>query len=366
MRVIVGMSGGVDSSVAALLLKQQGFTVEGLFMKNWEEDDTDEHCTATQDIADAQAVCDSLEIPLYKVNFATEYWDNVFTYFLQEYQAGRTPNPDILCNTEIKFKAFLEYAKSLGADAIATGHYAIKEKTGDLFSLHKGVDNNKDQSYFLHALNQMQLKDALFPLGNLTKPKVREIAAQAGFINQSKKDSTGICFIGERRFKDFLAHYLPAKPGDIVTTEGKVIGQHHGLMFHTIGQREGLGIGGMKASSGEPWFVVSKNLQKNQLIVVQGTNSSALYQSYLLAFKPTWIAGSAPEFPFVCKAKIRYRQADQDCVISINPDSSLRVDFHTLQRAVTPGQSIVFYSGTECLGGAIICEAYGLLAQQGS
>lgn len=354
MRVIVGMSGGVDSSVAALLLQQQGYTVEGLFMKNWEEDDTEEFCTATQDIADAQAVCDTLGIPLHKVNFATEYWDNVFRYFLEEYQAGRTPNPDILCNSEIKFKAFLDYAKTLGADAIATGHYAKSEKSENSFNLHKGIDENKDQSYFLHALNQTQLKNAIFPLGNLTKPEVREIAAKAGFVNQSKKDSTGICFIGERRFKDFLAHYLPAKPGNIVTTNGKIIGQHQGLMFHTIGQREGLGIGGMKTSTGEPWFVVKKEMETNQLIVVQGTNAEELYKTHLLADKPTWISEIMPTYPFACKAKIRYRQIDQDCTVSLNSDNLLRIDFQLPQRAITPGQSIVFYEGTKCLGGAII------------
>jgi tRNA-specific 2-thiouridylase len=351
MRIIVGMSGGVDSSVTALLLRQQGFEVEGLFMKNWEEDDTEEYCSAAQDVADAQAVCDKLGIHLHRVNFASEYWDNVFSHFLEEYKAGRTPNPDILCNREIKFKAFLDYAKSLGADAIATGHYARKIVVDGQAQLHKAVDSNKDQSYFLHALTEHQLTHALFPLGELTKPEVRKIATEAGLVTHAKKDSTGICFIGERRFKDFLATYLPAQPGDIVTLEGKIIGQHDGLMYHTIGQRQGLKIGGTKNSSGEPWFVARKDLANNQLVVVQGIDSPELFQSQLRANKVHWI--NDVSLPITCTAKTRYRQADQECAV-IEENGGISVTFSAKQRAITPGQSVVFYNGSHCLGGGVI------------
>lgn len=358
IKIFVGMSGGVDSSVAALLLCQQGYEVEGVFMKNWEEDDTDNYCSAAKDVADAQTVCDKLGINLHRVNFASEYWDNVFSHFLSEYRLGRTPNPDILCNSEIKFKAFLDYAKQLGADKIATGHYAAQLLQSDQPQLHKAHDHNKDQSYFLHRLTQEQLQSSLFPLGALQKSEVREIARKAGFVTSEKKDSTGICFIGERRFKEFLSTYLPAHPGDIVTIDGNIIGRHDGLMYHTIGQRQGLQIGGVKESSGEPWYVAGKNIEKNQLIVVQGKNHPALFQQILKADSMHFINDIVNKNePLKCTAKIRYRQEDQPCEVQFLKDNTLSVTFTTPQRAVTPGQSIVFYQNTHCLGGAIICSA---------
>lgn len=351
-KVIVGMSGGVDSSVAAKLLLSQGYQVEGLFMKNWEEDDTDEYCSARQDVQDAQQVCDTLGIKLHTVNFAAEYWDNVFTHFLAEYKAGRTPNPDILCNREIKFKVFLQYAEHLGADYIATGHYAAKTPDN---GLAKAKDLNKDQSYFLYAITQKQLQKVLFPLACLSKPEVRELAAQAGFANQGKKDSTGICFIGERKFKDFLQTYLPATPGNIVSETGKIVGKHDGLMYYTIGQRQGLKIGGMADAANEPWFVIAKDLPNNQLVVAQGQNHSALYRDSLTAAQLTWVTKQPEVNIFSCKAKIRYRQDDQACKVSINPDNDLcTVEFEQPQRAVSPGQSVVFYQDDRCLGGGII------------
>jgi len=352
-RVIVGMSGGVDSSVAALLLLQQGYQVEGLFMKNWEEDDGTEYCTAKEDLADAQAVCDTLGIVLHTANFAAEYWDNVFEHFLQEYQAGRTPNPDILCNREIKFKAFLDYAKHLGADLIATGHYVRRVDHNGHSLLLKGLDNNKDQSYFLHAVGGNEIGQSLFPIGALEKPAVRALAEQHGLITASKKDSTGICFIGERRFTDFLKQYLPAQPGTIETTDGQVIGEHAGLMYHTIGQRQGLGIGGMKNASEDPWYVLAKDLKRNVLIVGQGNEHPWLFSRRLLTRQVNWINPVDTTTLDGLTAKVRYRQPDQACQIEQCEDGYW-VTFAQPQRAVTLGQSIVFYDGETCLGGGII------------
>jgi len=354
-QIIVGMSGGVDSSVTALLLHQQGQSISGVFMKNWEDKDPDGVCPAAIDAQDAMLVCDKIGIPMDAVNFASEYWDRVFQYFLDEYKSGRTPNPDILCNKEIKFKAFLDYAIQHGADKIATGHYArIAEKDGR-FKLLKGKDSNKDQSYFLYTLGQAQLSKALFPLGELPKSEVRKIAAEAGFENHAKKDSTGICFIGEREFKTFLNTYLPAQPGEIQTLEGRTIGQHDGLMFHTIGQRKGLKIGGLKEdSSGEPWYVVDKDLERNVLLVAQGTDHPALYKQALSAIDLHWVSRQAPASPYHCSAKVRYRQDDQPCTITTIENGIATVLFEQPQRAVTPGQSIVFYNQDECLGGGII------------
>ena len=347
--IIVGMSGGVDSSVAAYLLTQAGHRVEGVFMKNWEGDDTDTYCSAATEMADAQAVCDKLGIALRMVNFANEYWENVFAYFLQEYRAGRTPNPDILCNKEIKFKAFLEYAKQAGADYIATGHYVQKDAQNRLL---KGSDPAKDQSYFLYALDQTQIRDSLFPVGDLPKSEVRAIAEKIGLANHAKKDSTGICFIGERKFKTFLSEYLPATPGNIETITGEVIGRHDGLMFHTIGQRQGLQIGGQKGKSELPWYVASKNLARNVLTVVQGEHP-ALFKSVLTCSQLTW-THQPPALPLTLTAKTRYRQANQPCTLAMNNDGQHIVTFTDPQRAITPGQSIVFYEGDICLGGGII------------
>lgn len=353
-RVIVGMSGGVDSSVSALLLQQQGYQVEGLFMKNWEEDDGSEYCTAMADLADAQAVCDKLGITLHKANFAAEYWDNVFEHFLHEYRNGRTPNPDILCNKEIKFKAFLDYALTLGSDLIAMGHYCRRvDHEGHSF-LVKGVDNNKDQTYFLHAVNEAQIARTLFPVGDLEKSEVRRIAEEHALITYNKKDSTGICFIGERRFKDFLQQYLPAQPGAIETVEGEVIGEHAGLMYHTIGQRQGLGIGGLKDAGEAPWYVLDKDLKRNALIVGQGKEHPLLFSQSLTCSHIDWVSGKAPNMPCKLKAKVRYRQPDQDCFLTIESNGDYRVTFDQSQRAVTPGQSVVFYDDQTCLGGGVI------------
>ncbi|MFK7863992.1 MAG: tRNA 2-thiouridine(34) synthase MnmA [Pseudohongiellaceae bacterium] len=352
--VIVGMSGGVDSSVAAHLLIQQGFSVSGLFMKNWDEDDGTEYCTAKEDLADAQAVCDKLGIILHTANFAAEYWDNVFEHFLSEYKAGRTPNPDVLCNREIKFKAFLEYAITLGADFIATGHYVRKRVIQGQTQLLKGLDDNKDQSYFLCEVNDSCLAQSLFPVGDLPKPKVREIAAQLGLKTHNKKDSTGICFIGERKFKDFLEQYIPAQPGPIQTKDGEVIGEHAGLMYYTYGQRQGLGIGGKKNHGDAPWYVIEKNLNENILIVSQGNENEELFSSRLIASAPRWVNPQAPSIPLSCNAKVRYRQTDQACRVTLLEDQRIDVEFAQPQRAVTPGQYIVFYEGETCLGGAII------------
>ena len=349
--IIVGISGGVDSSVAALLLKQAGHKVTAVFMKNWEETAADGQCPAEQDIADASAVCEKLAIPLQLVNFADEYWQRVFSLFLDDLQQGYTPNPDILCNKEIKFKAFLDYAKQQGADYIATGHYVRSSGS----NLLKGIDAQKDQSYFLYALKAQQLAHSIFPVGHLEKSQVRKIAAEAGLVTQAKKDSTGICFIGERKFKQFLSDYLPAQPGNIETISGTIIGRHDGLMFYTIGQRQGLNIGGQSGMPEAAWYVVNKDLQRNVLLVVQGDHP-LLYRSELLATHITWIADQPPQLPLHCWAKTRYRQADQTCVVEAYEHDQLLVKFTTPQRAVTPGQSIVFYQDDLCLGGGIICQ----------
>ena len=357
-RVIVGMSGGVDSSVTALVLLEQGYEVSGLFMKNWDEDDGTEFCTAKQDLSDAQAVCDSLGIPLSTVNFAAEYWDHVFEVFLSEYSAGRTPNPDILCNKEIKFKAFLDYAQDLGGDLIATGHYSRVNQLGGRYRLLKGLDGNKDQSYFIYTLGQPQLSRTLFPIGGMEKHKVREIAAKAGFDNARKRDSTGICFIGERRFKEFLQRYLPARPGEIQTTEGKIVGSHEGLMYYTLGQRRGFGIGGVKGADQEAWYVLQKDLQRNVLIVGQGHDHPLLFTEALEAGTLDWCDNLPLVKPLRCTAKTRYRQPDQFCRVEPLDNDRCRVVFDEPQRAVTPGQSVVFYRGEECLGGGVIERAY--------
>ena len=354
-KVICGMSGGVDSSVSAFILQQQGYQVEGLFMKNWEEDDDTDYCTAAADLADAQAVCDKLGIKLHKINFAAEYWDNVFEHFLNEYKAGRTPNPDILCNKEIKFKAFLEYAaEDLGANYIATGHYVRRRGTDDNAQLLRGLDVNKDQSYFLYTLSSKQVGQSLFPVGDIEKPIVRAIAEDLGLVTAKKKDSTGICFIGERKFKDFLARYLPAQPGNIRTVEGDIIGRHDGLMYHTLGQRKGLGIGGVKGASEEAWYVVEKDLVNNELIVAQGHDHSALLSTGLIAQQLHWVDRQPIREPLRCTVKTRYRQTDVPCTIEPINDESIKVIFDEPQIAVTPGQSAVFYLDEVCFGGGII------------
>lgn len=351
MRIVVGMSGGVDSAVSALLLKQAGYDVLGVFMKNWEEKDEEGVCTSEGDWKDVQHVCELIDIPYYSVNFAREYWDRVFTLFLNEYKAGRTPNPDVLCNREIKFKAFLDFAMQLGAEKIATGHFVQTDEAGHLI---KGVDPNKEQSYFLYMLHQAQLKKAIFPVGGMTKAQVRQIALDAGLPVAKKKDSTGICFIGERQFKPFLKQYLPAQPGDMVTPEGEVVGRHDGLMYYTLGQRRGLGIGGH--GDGRSYFVVDKDLQNNRLIVAQGEDHPLLYSRGAVVEQLTWIDSPADAGKHY-GVKTRYRQPDQGAVIEKKDEKEAVVLFDEQQRAVTPGQSLVIYDGDQCLGGGIIREA---------
>ncbi len=346
-RVVVGLSGGVDSSVAALLLKRQGFDVIGLFMRNWEDD---AECPAKQDFLDVLAVADVIGIEVEAVNFAREYKERVFSYFLSEYQAGRTPNPDVLCNSEIKFKAFLDHAIGLGASKIATGHYARLTETNGEFALCKAQDLSKDQTYFLYRLNQAQLSKTLFPLSSLQKTEVREIARKAALPTHAKKDSTGICFIGERDFREFLSRYLPKQPGDMETPEGRLVGKHEGLMYYTLGQRQGLGIGG----PGEPWYVASKDMARNVLIVVQGHDHPLLLKNTLNAQDLNWIAGRAPDASRTYGAKTRYRQQDAACHITHLADDQLALEFDAAQWAVTPGQSVVMYDGETCLGGGII------------
>ncbi|SDX41833.1 tRNA 2-thiouridine(34) synthase MnmA [Paenibacillus sp. CF384] len=355
IRVVVGMSGGVDSSVTALLLKQQGYDVIGIFMKNW--DDTDEfgHCTAEEDAEDVRRVCDQIGIPYYTVNFEKAYFDKVFAYFLDEYRNGRTPNPDVMCNREIKFGDFLHKAMELGADYLATGHYARLERTADgEAKLLRGVDSNKDQTYFLHALRQDQLAKAMFPIGHLPKPEVRRIAEEFGLHTAKKKDSTGVCFIGERNFKEFLSGYLPAQPGPMIDIEsGETKGRHDGLMYYTLGQRQGLGIGG--SGNGEPWFVADKDLKENILYVVQGDQHASLYSTSLTATGINWIAPLKPEGPITVTAKFRYRQADQTVTLTLRQDGTTGdVVFEKPQKAITPGQAVVFYDGEVCLGGGTI------------
>ena len=356
-KVVLGMSGGVDSSVAAILLKEQGYDVIGVFMKNWEEKDDNGVCLSEEDYKDVIAVAEQLEIPYYSVNFVKEYWDKVFTYFLNEYKRGRTPNPDVMCNKEIKFRAFLDYAMKIGADYVATGHYARiihEEKDGNIKSVMlRGVDDNKDQTYFLCQLNQEQLEKVLFPLGNYTKPQIREIAEKYNLKTAKKKDSTGICFIGERNFNEFLSKYLPAKKGNIVNTEGKILGRHNGLMYYTIGQRKGIGIGNTKEGTGEPWFVVDKDLEKNELVVTQGDNS-VLYSTGLVATDFNFINKDEITFPLNCTVKYRYRQDDSKAVINKLNENEYEVIFDKPQKAVTLGQIVVAYNGEKCLGGGVI------------
>ncbi|TBR39573.1 MULTISPECIES: tRNA 2-thiouridine(34) synthase MnmA [Dyella] len=353
MKVMLGVSGGVDSSVAALLLQQAGHQVEGLFMQNWEEDDRNGPCTADADRKDAVAVCGRLGIPFHARNFASEYWDGVFEHFLAEYRAGRTPNPDVLCNREIKFKTFLDEARTLGAEKIATGHYARVDGVDGEYRLLRAVDASKDQTYFLHALGQEQLAFTLFPVGEIEKSQVRQIAQEAALPTHAKKDSTGICFIGERDFREFLGQYIPARPGEMRSPDGELIGHHQGAMYYTLGQRNGLGIGGRHGASGEAWYVVGKDVEANVLFVAQGGENEWLYSTRLRTEAPTWVAGRPPATSFRCTAKTRYRQQDQACTVTVYP-GLLEVHFDEPQRAVTPGQSVVFYDGEACLGGAVI------------
>ena len=355
LKVMLGISGGVDSSVAALLLTQQAHAVSGLFMQNWDEDDNGE-CHAEQDRKDALAVCGKLGIPFYARNFAKTYWSEVFAHFISEYKSGRTPNPDVLCNREIKFKTFLDEAQALGADKIATGHYAQVQERGGQFFLLRGFDQSKDQSYFLHQLGQKQLAATLFPIGHLPKTEVRELAKTAAFGTAEKKDSTGICFIGERDFREFLGQYIPAQSGEIRSIDGQKVGEHSGVFYYTLGQREGLHIGGIKGRAASPWFVVGKDIQQNILFVDQGIDSEWLHSSHLQSETVHWVSGQAPASEFRCTAKTRYRQHDVDCTVSVHSDNTLSVLFDQPQRAVTPGQSLVMYQNNICLGGAVIAQ----------
>ena len=356
-RIVVGMSGGVDSAVAALLLKREGYDVAGLFMKNWEDDDSDAYCSTREDLIDAAAAADVIGIDLEAVNFSAEYKDRVFNSFLAEYKAGRTPNPDVLCNAEIKFKAFLDHAMQLGADRIATGHYAQVREVDGLFQLLKAEDGTKDQSYFLYRLNQAQLRSTLFPLGAMYKRDVRALAAKLKLPNHDKKDSTGICFIGERPFREFLNRYLPTEPGDIISSDGNMIGRHVGLMYYTLGQRQGLGIGGRKEGDGEPWYVCGKDMESNRLTVVQGHDHPALLSDALVANDLNWISGALPHCNWVYGAKTRYRQKDAPCEVERVDADSCEIKFAEPQWAVTPGQSVVVYESKVCLGGGIIESA---------
>lgn len=353
-RVVVGLSGGVDSAVSAWLLKQQGYEVIGLFMKNWEDDDDSEYCSTRQDWLDAAAVADVIGIDIEAVNFAAEYKDRVFAEFLREYSAGRTPNPDVLCNAEIKFKAFLDHAMALGAERIATGHYARVRESDGGFQLLRGLDPAKDQSYFLHRLTQAQLAKTLFPVGELKKTEVRRIAAEIGLPNAKKKDSTGICFIGERPFREFLNRYLPTQPGPIKDEHDRVIGEHVGLSFYTLGQRKGIGIGGSKDRSGEPWFVARKDMASNTLCVVQGHDHPWLMSTHVVAQDAAWTAGAGPQVGAALGAKTRYRQADAPCTVVARDGSRFELAFTQPQWAATPGQSAVLYDGEVCLGGGVI------------
>ncbi|MGZ5100233.1 MAG: tRNA 2-thiouridine(34) synthase MnmA [Usitatibacter sp.] len=355
MKIVVGLSGGVDSAGAALLLKREGHDVVGLFMKNWEDDDNDEYCSSREDLIDAASAAERIGIDIDAVNFAAEYRERVFASFLAEYKAGRTPNPDVLCNAEIKFKAFLDHALALGADRIATGHYARVEERDGKFVLLKGLDPGKDQSYFLHRLNQSQLSRTLFPVGHLQKTEVRRIAREAGLANHAKRDSTGICFIGERPFREFLSRYLPRAPGPMVTPEGERLGEHQGLMYYTIGQRQGLGIGGRRKGAGEPWYVAGKDPRSNTLTVVQGHDHALLLKKSLSAADASWIAGQSPDADGAALgAKTRYRQSDSACELRLEDRDAFALEFAAPQWAVTPGQSAVVYRGDVCLGGGVI------------
>jgi tRNA-specific 2-thiouridylase len=351
---VVGVSGGVDSAVALKRLRDDGVPVRAVFMKNWEEDDRDGRCAAAQDLADAKAVCEALGVALGTVNLAHEYWEHVFQHFLDECRRGRTPNPDVLCNREVKFRAFLDHARSLGAESIATGHYARRMRRDGRWRLLRARDEDKDQTYFLHRLDQEQLAAARFPLGNLDKGQVRGLARAAGLAVHAKKDSTGICFIGERHFAGFLSRFLPSDPGPMVSVEGTCLGEHRGLAFYTVGQRQGLGIGGRGGGSGEPWYVAGKDTASNTLLVAQGRRHPALYAAALRTEPPHWIAGESPRLPLACHARLRHRQALQPCSVEAAASAGLRVRFDQPQWAVTPGQSVVLYAGDACLGGAVI------------